>query len=158
MFDAASEKWVLVWRYKYIFEIQIQNTECCDAGIGRRVGPLDGGDHSLRLQVGPWGASWSSHNSTGLNIWRFSTVEDTVCGIEELGAEGTAQTWQGTLWLIWVQPCSGISPKRNGLYYIYIYSVPSVTVTTMPGKKWPWWLKNWNTSPRSEFSYFPFSL
>ena len=44
MFDDASEKWVLVWRYKYIFEIQIQNTECCDAGIGRRVGPLEGGD------------------------------------------------------------------------------------------------------------------
>ena len=53
MFDDASEKWVLVWRYKYIFEIQIQNTECCDAGFGRRVGPLDGGDHSLRLQVEP---------------------------------------------------------------------------------------------------------
>lgn len=57
MFGDGSEKWVLVWFYKYRFEIQIQNTECCDAGIGRRVGPLDGGDHSPRLQVEPGGAS-----------------------------------------------------------------------------------------------------
>ena len=59
------------------------------------------------------------------NIWRYSTIKHTVCGIEELGAEGTAQTWQGTLWLIWVQPCSGISPKRNGL----CYSDPRAKVT-----------------------------
>ena len=69
------------------------------------------------------------------------------------------------MWLIWVLPSSGISPKRNGLCYSdprakvtgHRSSVPSVTMTTMSGWKRSWWLKNWNTSLRSEFSYYPFS-
>ena len=68
-----------------------------------------------------------------LNNWsRGSIFEDSqLLKIQSVAwknwvlTEGTAQTWQNTLWLIWVQPCFGISPKRNGL----CYSDPRAEVT-----------------------------